>query len=64
MLAKQTNKQKTKQNKTKQKNRIHKIEFAELKKINKLKDPSEDFSVPLGREKKAITRWGEGWRNL
>jgi hypothetical protein len=29
-----------------------------LKKINKLKGPSEDISVLLGREKKAITRGG------
>jgi hypothetical protein len=32
----------------------------ELKKVNKQKDPSEDASIPLGREKKAITvagRW-------
>jgi hypothetical protein len=27
----------------------------ELKKLNKLKCPSGDASVPLGREKKAIT---------
>ena len=33
--------------------------FTELKKVNKLKCPSEDASVPLGREKKAITS-GEG----
>ena len=33
------------------------------KKVNKLKCPSEDASVPLGREKKAITS-GEGGRNL
>jgi hypothetical protein len=26
-----------------------------LKKVNKLKSPSEDASVPLGREKKPIT---------
>ena len=48
---KQTNKQ--------TKNRIPKIQSTELKKVNKLKAPSEDASVPLGREKKATTR-GEG----
>ena len=32
----------------------------ELKKVNKLKCPSEDASVPLGREKKAITMGGGG----
>ena len=34
----------------------------ELKKVNKLM-PSQDASVPLGREKKAITRW-KGGRDL
>ena len=34
--------------------RTHKIQSTELKKFNKLKCPSEDTSVPLGREKKAI----------
>ena len=43
----------------KKKYRIPKIQSTELKKVNKLKDPSEDASVPLGREKKAITS-GEG----
>ena len=43
----------------KKKYRIHKIQSTELKKVNKLKCPSEDASVPLGREKKAITS-GEG----
>ena len=33
------------------------------KRSNKLKCPSEDTSVPLGREKKAITS-GEGERDL
>jgi hypothetical protein len=37
--------------------RIPKIESTELKKINKLKGPSEDASVLLGWEKKAITGW-------
>jgi hypothetical protein len=40
--------------------RIPKIQSTELKKFNKLKCPSEDASVPLGREKKAITGWEEG----
>jgi hypothetical protein len=35
----------------------------ELKKVNKLKGPSEDASIPLGREKKAITS-GEDGRDL
>ena len=35
--------------------RIPKIQSTEIKKVNKLKCPSEDASVPLGREKKAIT---------
>ena len=43
--------------------RIPKIQSTELKKLNKLKCPSEDASVPLGREKKAITS-GEGGRDL
>ena len=53
---------KTKQ--TRQKTyRIPKIQSTELKKLNKLKCLSEDTSVPLGREKKAITS-GEGGRDL
>jgi hypothetical protein len=57
--------QKTKKQKTKQKKkpRIPKIHSTELKKVNKLKCPGEDTSVPLGREKKAITS-GEGGREL
>ena len=43
--------------------RITKIQSTELKKVNKLQCPSEDASVPLGREKKAITS-GEGGRDL
>ena len=43
----------------KKKYQISKIQPTELKKVNKLKGPSEDASVPLGREKKAITI-GEG----
>jgi hypothetical protein len=31
-----------------------------LKRLNKVKCPSEDTSVPLGREKKAITNGEEG----
>jgi hypothetical protein len=48
---------KTKQPKTTTttKSRIPKIQSKELKKVNRLKCPSEDSSVPLGREKKAIT---------
>ena len=41
--------------------RIPKIQSTELKKVNKLKCPSEDASVPHGREKKAIIG-GEGGR--
>ena len=44
----------------KKKYRIPKIQSIELKKFNKLKGPNEDASVPLGREKKAITRGREG----
>jgi hypothetical protein len=40
----------------KKKYRIYKIQFTELKKFNKLKGPSEDTPVPLGREKKATTK--------
>jgi hypothetical protein len=40
-----------------------KIEFTELKKVNKLKGPSEYPSVPLGKEKKANTS-REGGRDL
>ena len=47
----------------KKKYRISKIQSTELKKVNKLKCPSEDASVPLGREKKTITG-GEGGRDL
>jgi hypothetical protein len=43
--------------------RIPKIQSTELKKLNKRKCPSEDASVPLGRENKAITS-GEGQRDL
>jgi hypothetical protein len=43
------------------KDRIPKIQSIELKKVNKLKCPSKDASIPLGREKKAIKN-GEGGR--
>jgi hypothetical protein len=45
-----TNKQTNKQTKT-----IPKLQFTELKKINKLKCPSEAASISLRREKKIIT---------
>jgi hypothetical protein len=54
---KQTNKQ------TNPSYRICKIQSTELKKVNKLKCPSEDTSVPLRREKKATTS-GEGGKDL
>ena len=41
--------------KRKRKYRIPKIRSIKLTKVNKLKCPSEDASVSLGREKKAIT---------
>jgi hypothetical protein len=71
ILAKKKNKTKKKTkkktnqpNKQKQKlYRIPKIQYTELKKLNKLKCPSENSSVLLGREKKAITS-GEGRRDL
>jgi hypothetical protein len=50
--------------KKERKDRIHKIQSTELKKVNKQKGPSEDASVLLEREKKAITRGGEGGRDL
>jgi len=43
--------------------RIPETQSTELRKVNKLKGPSEDTSVPLGREKKATTV-GEGGRGL
>jgi hypothetical protein len=39
--------------------RIPKIQSTELKKVNKLKYPSENDSVPLGREKE-LTKSREG----
>jgi hypothetical protein len=44
----------------KKKYRIPKILSTELKKVNKLKCPSEDSSVPLGRVKEAITSGEKG----
>jgi hypothetical protein len=29
--------------------------------VNKLKGPSEDASIPLGKEKKVITSWEGRW---
>jgi hypothetical protein len=43
------------QNEKKRKYRILKIHSTELKKFNKLKDPSVNITIPLGREKKKIT---------
>jgi hypothetical protein len=43
--------------------RVLKIQSTELKKVNKLKCPSEDASIPLGRENKAITS-GERVRDM
>ena len=55
----------TKPNQTNNKKnyRIHRIQSTELKELNKLKFPSEDASVPIGREKKATTS-GEGRKNM
>jgi hypothetical protein len=39
------------------------IQSTELKRVKKLKGPSEDASVPLEREKKATTS-GDGGRDL
>jgi hypothetical protein len=41
---------------TTNKTRIPKIKSTVPKKVNKLKHPREDASVPLGREKKVTTR--------
>ena len=38
--------------------RIPKIQSTELKKTNKLNCPNENASIPLGREKKAISSGG------
>jgi hypothetical protein len=46
--------------------RILRIQSTELKKVNKPKGPSENTSIPLGREKKAIMvgrgRERSGWK--
>jgi len=47
-----------KQNTKNRINRIPKIQYTELKKISKLKNPSEDTSVPFGREKKSNHKGG------
>jgi hypothetical protein len=36
------------------------IQFTDLKKVNKPKDPSENASIPLGREEKGEGREREG----
>jgi hypothetical protein len=51
-------------NNNNKKYRIPKIQSTELKKVNKLKGPSQDTSVPLRREKKASTRGEGGGRDL
>ena len=38
-----------------QKSRITKTQTTGFRNVSKTKDPSEDASVPLGREKKAVT---------
>ena len=38
--------------------RIPRIQSTEIKKVNKQKGPSEDPSIPVGREKKAAMGWG------
>jgi hypothetical protein len=43
---------------------LTRAESTEIKKVSKLKDPSEDNSIPLGREKKEIIWGGGGGRNL
>jgi hypothetical protein len=48
---------------SKKKYRISKIQSTEFKKLNKLKCPSDNASVPLRREKKTVTSGEEG-RNL
>jgi hypothetical protein len=39
--------------------RIPRIQSIELKRTHKQKGPSENTSISLGREKKAITVWGK-----
>ena len=43
--------------------RNHRIQSTQLKNTNKLQGPSEDASINLGREKKAITGGQEERRN-
>ena len=38
--------------------RISKIQPTGLNKVNKLKDPSKDVSIPLGKEMKAVRGGG------
>jgi hypothetical protein len=45
----------------KKKYRITKIQSTEFEKVNKLKGPSEDASVSLGRKKKVITSRESAW---
>jgi hypothetical protein len=61
----QKKKKKKEMRKEKEKNpyRIQKIQSTEFKRLNKLKCPSQDTSVPLWREKKTITH-GEGGRGV
>jgi hypothetical protein len=47
---------KKKKRKERKKHRIPRTQSIELKKVNKPKGPSEDASIPLEREKNAITR--------
>jgi hypothetical protein len=35
---------------------MYRIQFTELKKVNKPKGTSEDASIPLGKEKKAVMK--------
>jgi hypothetical protein len=46
--------------KKKKKFRIPRIQSTNLKKVNNQKGPSEDASIPLGREKKENTGKGRG----
>jgi hypothetical protein len=62
-------KEKRKEKERKEKKRIPKIQSSELKKVNKLKCPSEDALVPFGREKNAMFSLlsgtsGQGGRSL
>ena len=57
------NQTKPNQTNNNKKYRIHRIQSTELKELNKLKYPSKDASVLIGREKKATTSW-EGKKNM